>query len=288
MQIAENHFRLGVLGAAGALMLLLGTVRFCGEFDLPGKPPPPAVSVAKAKSIAETIKLSSAAYDNYLVEDARSFGLRTVRAREMSTVFPYLADPSRHVLEVGDSIEVAGLSLSLSTEQLKGSKRPHMVLSIENKSHMSVAYRVKTKPSVGARSCRRMTFLNHNTVALPPGGKLKRAECVYRPGWSLEVLEVETVEIPELGFYYLSALEPSALGLDERTAKRHKKAHNYMACPAPTSASTRNAIKSGEIGWRDQVDYFARHRCKSYKFPHSYRAFRKDGELTLPVSQADL
>lgn len=288
MQIAENHFRLGVLGAAALLMLLLGTMRFCGEFTLPGKPPPPAVSVAKAKSIAETIKLSSAAYDNYLVDDARGFGLRTVRAREMSTVFPYRADQSRQVMEVGDTIEVLGLSLTLTTQKLRGSKRDHMVLTIENTGHMSVAYRIKTKPSSGARSCKRMSFLTHNAVALPPGGKATRAECVYRPGWTLEILEVETVEVPELGFHYLSALVPAGIGLDKRTSKRHKMPHNYMGCSAPTSATTRNAIQSGKISWRDQIDYYARHRCKTYKFPHSYQAFRKDGELSLPVSEADL
>jgi hypothetical protein len=85
MQIAENHFRIGVLGGAALLMLLLGTMRFCGEFSLPGKPPVPAVSAAEASSIAETIKLSSAAYDNYLKQDVASFGVRQVFAREMST-----------------------------------------------------------------------------------------------------------------------------------------------------------------------------------------------------------
>lgn len=288
MQLADSHFRYGVLGLAAGLMLLLGTMRFCGEFSLPGKPPAPAVSVERAKSIAETIKLSSAAYDHYVEKDVASFGARVARARDMSTVFRYRADQEPHVLAEGETLEKLGLAITLEVGKLKGAKREHMLLTIENKSHKAIAYRVQTKPSAGSRSCKRMTYLRHNAVALPPGGKLTRAECVYRKGWTLEVSEIETVEVPELGFYYVSALDPEGIGLDGRTAKHHQLPHNYMSCTPPTSATRRNAIRSGEITWRDQIDYFARHRCKTYKFPESYRAFRKDGELPLPVSQADL
>lgn len=288
MEIAENHFRMAVLGGAALLMLLLGTMRFCGDFELPGKPPAPSVSVAQASSISASIKLSSAGYDSYLKEDVASFGLRPVLAREMSSVFRYRADQERHMMEVGDTIEILDLTITLSVKKIKGSRRDHMILSIENKSHMSLAYRVQTKPSPGSRVCKRMVHLTHNAVALPPKGKVRRAECVYRSGWSLEITEIETVEVPELGFHYLSSLAPEGIGLDKRTAKRHKAPHNQMSCPPPNSAPLRHAIASGAITWRDQVDFFARHRCKSYKFPRAYRAFRKDAELSLPVGEGDL
>jgi hypothetical protein len=288
MQIAENHFRIAVLGGAALLMLLLGTMRFCGEFSLPGKPPAPAVSAEKAASIAETIKLSSAGYDSYLKEDVASFGLRQVLAREMSTVFPYRADQERHVMEAGDTIDVLDLTLTLAVEKVKGSKRDHMILTIENKSHMSLAYRVQTNPSSGKRSCKRMAYLPHNALALPPGGKAIRAECVHRSGWNLEITEVETVQLPELGFHYVSALAPDGVGLEPRTSRRHKSPHKQMSCPAPTSAALRNAIASGDVAWRDLIDFFARHRCKTYKFPRAYQAFRKDGQITLPVKESDL
>ena len=32
MQIAENHYRIAVLGIAALVMFLLGTMRFFGEF----------------------------------------------------------------------------------------------------------------------------------------------------------------------------------------------------------------------------------------------------------------
>ncbi len=288
MEIAENHFRIGVLGAAAALMLLLGTMRFCGDFELPGKPPRPAVSATQARSISDSIKLSSAAYDNYLTKDVAAFGLRTVRAREMSAVFPYRDDQTRRVLQVGESVSVLGLELTLSVGKVKGSKRKHMILKIENKGHKSLAYRVQTNPSSGARSCARMGHLSHNSIALPPGGVAIRSECIYRKDWNLEIIEVETIELPELGFHYVSSLSADGLGLDTRTSKHHAVPHRVMSCPAPTSAATRNAIRSGKISWRDQVDFYARHRCKTYKFPHPYRAFRKDGQLTLPVGEGDL
>lgn len=288
MQLAENHYRIAVLGCAALLMILLGSLRFCGEFDLPGKPPRPAVSIATAKSVSETIKLSSAAYDSYLKEDAADFGLAPVRARVMSAVFPYRSDRERRVLEIDETVEVLGMSMTLTVEKVKGSKRKHMVLRIENKGHKPLAYRVKTRPSAGARSCKRMSQVPHNAMALPAGGASKRAECVFRKGWTLEITEVETMALPELGYLYLSSMSAEGIGLEPRTAKRHKVPHSVMSCRAPTSATMRNALKSGKISWRDQVDFYARHRCKTYKFPYSYQAFRKDGELSLPVSADDL
>jgi hypothetical protein len=268
-------------------MIVLGSLRFCGDFDLPGKPPRPAVSISTAKAVSETIKRTSAAYDSYIKEDAAAFGISPVRGRVMSAVFPYRSDRERRVMEVGETVEVLGLSMTLTVEKVKRGKRKQMMLTIENKGHKPLAYRVQTKPSAGG-SCKRMVQVVHNAVALPAAGTTKRAECVYRDGWTLEITEVETVALPELGFLYLSSVDAEGLGLDARTSKRHKPPHNVMRCRAPTSATLRNDIKSGKIAWRDQVDFYARHRCKTYKFPRPYRAFGKDGELTLPVSEDDL
>jgi hypothetical protein len=51
--------------------------------------------------------------------------------------------------------------------------------------------------------------------------------------------------------------------------------------------AVRNGIESGEIGWRDLVDFYARHRCQTYTFPLEYRAFNVDGQRTLPALAAD-
>jgi hypothetical protein len=48
------------------------------------------------------------------------------------------------------------------------------------------------------------------------------------------------------------------------------------------SQAVRSGLEQGQIGWRDLVDFYARHRCPTYRFPSSYRAFRSDGERQVP------
>jgi len=47
------------------------------------------------------------------------------------------------------------------------------------------------------------------------------------------------------------------------------------------------AIRSGDIEWRDLVDFFARHRCNTYSFFDRYKAFQGDGLEKLPVLEGD-
>ena len=287
MQLAENHYRLAVLGACALAMLLLGRMRFCGDFDLPGKPPTPEVNVLDAKKVSASIKRSSEAYKSFLEQDTTTFGIPMVRERVMRAVFPYQADRERRVLKPGETATVLGMSMTLSVEKVRGSKRKHMILSIENKAHKPVAYRVQTRPSSGARSCKRMKHMAHNAVALPAGGRIERSECVYRKGWNLEIVEVETVTLPRLAYLYLSSMPPDGFGLDTRTSRQHLAPKNSMSCRVPSSSTMMNAIKKGTISWHDLVDFYARHRCKTYKFPYSYEAFRKNDSRTLPVTEED-
>jgi hypothetical protein len=52
------------------------------------------------------------------------------------------------------------------------------------------------------------------------------------------------------------------------------------------SQAVREQLDRAEIGWRDLVDFYARHRCETYQFPVTYRAFKADGEQKLPVIEA--
>ena len=53
-------------------------------------------------------------------------------------------------------------------------------------------------------------------------------------------------------------------------------------CPKWSEA----ASNRGDIGWRDLVDFYARHRCQTYQFPSSYRAFKSDGERPIPAVES--
>jgi hypothetical protein len=192
------------------------------------------------------------------------------------------------VLAPGESTDVLGMKLTLSVENVKGSSSKHMVLEIENLGHKALAYRVQTRPNSGSGACGRMRQIRHNALALAPGAKLKRSECLYRKDRTLEISLVETIELPELGYLYLSSMDARNFALEERTVGLHLVPLDAMACRVPQAGTLRNAILSGKVTWRDQADFYARHRCQTYSFPATYKAFQVDGEQSLPVGRGDL
>lgn len=288
VKLADTAFRALVLGAALLLVAVLVRVRFYGDFEIPTKPAKPAALVTNAKLVAKSINRSTDTYQSYLEQDAARFGVSRSSLQTMSSVFKYQIDEQQKIMSVGDRIEVLGLVLSLTEEKIQDASRSHMVLSIANQGFKPMAYRIQTRPSSGARSCNKMSQVPHNAVALAAGGLVKRAECLFRQGMTLEINSVETIELPKLGFHYLSSVPPDALGLDDRTSAKHKRPTEAMPCELLQSASMRKAVLSGEIRWRDQADFFARHRCPTYSFPPSYKAFQRDGEQILPISEDDL
>jgi len=54
-------------------------------------------------------------------------------------------------------------------------------------------------------------------------------------------------------------------------------------CAFALPQAVRSGLERGEIGWRDLIDFYARHRCETYHFPYDYRAFKKDNERSVPA-----
>jgi hypothetical protein len=53
-------------------------------------------------------------------------------------------------------------------------------------------------------------------------------------------------------------------------------------CRLYQSAEIDNDLRSGLTSWRDLIDFYARHRCKTYTFPSRYRALMPGGTISLP------
>jgi hypothetical protein len=154
------------------------------------------------------------------------------------------------------------------------------VLVIQNTVDSDVAYHVVTNAS-SLPSCDEARPLPINAMVLRMHGQETRAECTAGP--PLYVLKAETVEIPPLSAYYLTQLPPKLVGLDDHTARGHRGATTKEACSAVMPAVVQSGIERGDIGWRDLVDFYARHRCQTYQFPSSYRAINADGQRQIPV-----
>jgi hypothetical protein len=282
MQVSEAQYRAAVLGVAALAVLLMARLRFCNDLSLPPKPPKPTPVAGTAKELSKSVERNSAAYEAYLKKDSEAYGISAPSARAMSVVFPHETFSEHVVLEPGSPVERGPLVIELRVDKPAGAKRKQLNLHIENRSHKPLAYRVKTRPSAGSRACSKMRALRHNAVALAAGGSLERAECQYRKGWTLELLDVDVMELPELGYMYLSSVQAEKIGLDRRTSLGHQIPVDSMGCRIIHGTTIQSAIDDGDSSWRDVVDFYARHRCKTYTFHPGYKAFQTDGERSLP------
>jgi len=82
-----------------------------------------------------------------------------------------------------------------------------MMLVIENRGSMPLAFKISTTLSSGELACGKMFYPAHNAIALLPYSSTVRSECTFKKGRSLHVEKVETMQLPMLGYYYLSSLK---------------------------------------------------------------------------------
>lgn len=278
MNLSDSQFRAGVLVAAAVVAGIITYVRFSGKLSLPDKPPPPAGPSGTERQLLSKTAGSPGIYRDFLEQDASAAGLRTPSIADMSRKLAYRVDEARHVLELGHpAIEAAGLRLRVERSG------DAVVMIIQNLLGSDVAYEIASMPSTGAYICNAARPLPINAMVIAKGGSETRTECVWRDGMSIVVTKVETMEVSSLSSFYLSQVPPRLVGVDERIARGHRRV-GTDACSAVVSQAVRNGMDHGEIGWRDLVDFYARHRCQTYHFPSTYRALTEDGERPIPAS----
>ncbi len=278
MAASDSQFRLGVLVGGAFLVGVIAYLRFCGSLSLPEKPPAPSAPSGTERQLLARSTRTPAVYQSYLEHDAAQAGKPVPSVEEMSRKFPDRVDESRHVLEPGQPpIETAGLRLHV---ERNGND---VVLVAQNTLASDVAYDIATMPSIGAAACNASRPLPFNAMVIAKGASETRTECVWRDGSSIIVTRVETMEVPPLSAWYLSQVPPKLVGIDDRIARGHHGISSSEKCSAVVSAVVRGLMERGDLTWRDLADFYARHRCQSYQFPSSYRAFKSDGERQLPA-----
>jgi hypothetical protein len=282
--ISDTQFRAGIVLAGIAAVAAITTLRFCGRITLPGKPPPPLVLGGASRDLAARAAATPAAYLEFLASDAARAGLATPSLDDMARKLAYRMDDARHVIEVdGPPLELAGLRLRALhvLAPING-----LALEIENATGADLAYAVVSQPIAGA-NCASAPVLPFNAVIVARGHRETRVECAWRAGIALAVLRIETLEVPPLSVWYLNHVAPAALGIEPRVARGHH-ADTSEPCALVMPQAVRSGLERGEIIWRDLADFYARHRCQTYQFPLRYRAFRSDGERSLPAAAAGM
>jgi len=279
MDSPDPQFRIGVFAGGLVLVGVITYVRFCGSMSLPGKPPPPTGPTGTQRQLLSQTTAAPGMYLDFLERDAASAGVRTPTPEEMTRKLAYRVDEARHVLTLGQpSLEAAGLRLRVE----HGGEA--VVLVIQNLLPTDLAYHVSTEPSIGTGLCNSARPLPINAMVIAKGTTETRTECVFREGISIVVTKVETVEVGALSSYYLSEVPPVLVGIEDRIARGHHGVDTKEPCSAVSSSVVRSGLERGDLGWRDLVDFYARHRCQTYQFPSSYRAFKSDGERSVPIT----
>lgn len=275
--ISDAQFRVGVAVTAIVLVVGITAVRFCGSVSLPAKPPPPPPRNASTSLLIDEVNASPAVYKDFLAKDAAVAGVRTPTYEEMSRKFVFRSDGGRQVLEPDrPGVDMAGLKLELVHDG------DALLLAIRNTTRSSLGYAIWTEPSPAVSDCNSVPAVPYNAMTIEPDHRIMRVECAYRPGLSIVVKRVETVELSGLAEWYLSQVPPQLLGIEERVGRGHQNLAGNQRCISMVSQAVRSGLESGEIGWRDLADFYARHRCQTYAFPSSYRAFTADGQRPLP------
>lgn len=274
----DQPLRVGTLAAALVMASVIIYLRFCGTLSLPDKPPPPSGPSGTQRELLTKSTASPSVYKEFLASDAAAAGVRAPSVDEMSKKLSYRVDEARHVLEPGQPpIDVAGLRLHLERTS------DQVVMVIDNLLGSDVAYAVTSSASTGAQACNSARPLPFNAMVIAKGASERRTECAWRDGMSIIVTKAESIEVEPLSAWYLSQVPPTVVGIEERIARGHRGVQTTESCSSVLSQVVRTGIERGDIAWRDLVDFYSRHRCQSYQFPPSYRAFKRDGERAVPA-----
>jgi hypothetical protein len=277
--ISDANFRIGVIAGAIVLGLVISTVRFCGSVSLPPKPAPPAATGVQGTSTQLLTKSTGtvAVYQDLLARDASEAGIATPTLEDMSKKLAFRSDDVRHVLELGKSIEVAGLRITVARAN------DSLALEIENTTNTDLGYIIKSAPVPAVANCTKARPLPINAMVIEKRGKETRVECIYREDVAIAITKVETVEVSAMARYYLDQVPPSLVGVEDRVARGHVAPKTKDPCSPIVSQAVRTGLERGEIAWRDLADFYSRHRCQTYSFPLQYRAFTEDGQRQLPA-----
>jgi hypothetical protein len=280
MALTDLQYKLAVTGGAALLVVVATTVSFCGGVTLPAKPPAPVKS-GTAQQLMKATSESESVWMDYVEKDAKAAGIATPTPSEMSKVLRYQKSAMTTLALDAEPISLAGLQVRL----LKVDQPADTIaVKLVNASTMALAYNITAESSTSSYVCDNVKYAPHNAIIVAAGKSETVSICSFRPGATVALM-VETIELPALSQRYLSQLPPALVGIGEKRAKSHVTPDGLpFACSAIPSSSVRGGLANGKIGWRDLIDFYARHRCNTYVFHLSYRAFTKDGERPLPAA----
>jgi hypothetical protein len=289
---ANTLLAAGVAGCAVLIVVAIVSLRFLQREPPPPPPPPPPAPEA---SVGRILRYSPGYYKATLDEDAKRYKLATVDPAAIAQPLPYadeLSQPRRLKVEK-DAIETPHLRVTTrvanewaSTDTGQRFRFEHIILSITNRTNRPLAYQVQTRID-HPEHCRSSGAMAHNALALRPGETVQRTECLWHKDAQLIVDKIEVLELPQLGYFYVSRLLPVQVGLDERTAAGHTVPPPAKECSFVPWRDIQASHQSVHTGWSDVIDFYARHNCDEYSYFRGYRRWTAPGSLPARADAAD-
>jgi len=231
-------------------------------------------------------------YKGLIEQDAKAYGIPAPPYEDMLQPNPYFDElHDRQHLRLKAPIETRHLRITLEVSkqttiiESHSLSTDHFVLRIDNRTPLYLAYRIQTTvPEKG--KCALKAEIAHNAVAIEPGQTALRTECLYRKDSTIDITHIEVIELPALSAFYVSRVPPNSVLYDPRTSAGHLPPRGTM-CPQTFSwREIKDGIDKKDIGWRDVMDFYARHNCTEYSFFKSYR-YRGDPGAMLPARALD-
>jgi hypothetical protein len=238
------------------------------------------------------LKYSQPVYLALIETDALTFKVHKPTLDELGRPNRYFEElRTRHRLKSKGSIETPHLRLTMAvgkrTATLEGQSFAvdHLLLRIENRSDKYLAYRVETSVT-DKHKCASKGDLPHNAMVLEPHQTIERTECLYRADENIDVSHVEVIEMDALEAHYVSRLPVNPTLYDPRTSAGHVPLAGAL-CPQTFSwREIQEGIDKKAIGWKDVIDFYARHNCDEYSFFKGYR-YRTGTSDPLPARPLD-
>jgi hypothetical protein len=278
---------------SGILAIALGVLILHAASTPPPAPKRPEPPPPPSAMINSDMRFSVVYYKGLIESDAKSYGIPAPAYDDMCQPNPYFDElHEKQHLRIKAPIETRHLRITLEvTKQTTiieshSLSTDHYILRIENRTPLYLAYRIQTSIGGEKSKCVNKGSQAHNAIALEPEQTIVRTECLYRKNSTIDINHIEVIELPALSAFYVSRLPPNNTLYDPRTAAGHTPPRGTM-CPQTFSwREIKEGLDKNELGWRDVIDFYARHNCTEYSFFKSYR-YRGDPGAPLPARDLD-
>ena len=228
-----------------------------------------------ALALEPSYRSSEAFYRTRVDEAAAALDIAAPSLDDLRAVnaFEHTIPTRPRELAIGEDFTAGGLKVAIELRALtvmqRGVQRDseHTLAVVRNIGARPLAYRLRLR-AVPNSGCERRALTRYDAIVLAPGERAEISVCTgARP---VELLELRTLEVSEIGALWLRKLPPQALGSDEETARAHASTSDVEICAGIPAVSYAQQLADGGVQWEDIADFYSRHDCEHYRWSAGY------------------